>query len=471
MRAGFPVATKGFVIDLPGGLFDAANGSQAYITRKAIRRMRPGWRFWIVMLAAMALLVGCAEPIKLAPAPTLYRVGAPFPASDVPPAFRTIDPQILYLTDRQPEMTEGRLTGYSYARSESMVLGRAQVRFGDLDDWPALVARSQSEATRSQTLVTDGFTELVRFPATPLPVVEIGSSIVTDPVAARDYAQRMTEMQQAVAAQLRLSPRKEVIIYVHGFNNRLEDGLTTTASLWHYAGRIGVPISYSWPAGNPGLTAYFKDGESGDFSTYHFKEFLRAIAAMPEVERIKIVAHSRGADLVMTGLREMVIFERGAGRDARQSLKIDTLILAAPDLDFGVVQQRLVAEDTVASVRTVTVYLNPRDGALGFAQLLVSGQRVGRLSPGDFTEEEWRRMGVLGNVNFVDVEAAGGRLGHGYFRDNPAVLSDIILILRTGALPGSAERPLERVRGNFWSLHDNYPGPRIIREIKRGEDR
>jgi esterase/lipase superfamily enzyme len=261
------------------------------------------------------------------------------------------------------------------------------------------------------------------------------------------------------------------MIFVHGFNNELQDGITTTAGLWHYAGRIGVPISYSWPAGNPGLTAYFKDRESGEFSTYHFKEFLRALAAIPELQKITIVAHSRGADLVTTGLRELVIFERGAGRDARKSLKIDSLILAAADLDFGVVQQRLEAEGTADAARMVNVYLNPHDGALGFAQLLATGQRIGRLSPDDFTEDDWRKQGEMGNVHFINVEAAGGQLGHVYFRDNPAVLSDIILTLRTGALPGEAERPLERVRGNFWSLHDNYPGPRIKRVIKRGEDR
>ncbi len=433
--------------------------------------MRKGWRDMALLLACLPVMLGCAGPIRLAPAPTLYQVGTPFPAADVPPAFRTVDPQILYLTDRAPDIVDGRLVGYSFARSDSMVLGQARVRFGDLGDWPALVARSQSEATRSQTLVTEGYAEIVRFPATPLPVQEVGDTTVIDPAQASAYAQQMGAMQQAVAAQLALSPRKEIIVYVHGFNNSLEDGLTTTASLWHYAGRIGVPISYSWPAGNPGLTAYFKDSESGEFSTYHFKEFLRAVAGIADVERIKIVAHSRGADLVMTGLREMVIFERGAGRDPRQSLKIDTLILAAPDLDFGVVQQRLVAEATVASVRQVTVYLNPRDGALGLAQFLTSGIRVGRLAPDDFTDQEWRRMGVLGNVHFVDVEAAGGKLGHGYFRDNPAVLSDIILTLRTGEMPGTQARPLERVRGNFWSLHSNYPGPRIVTEVKRGGDR
>jgi esterase/lipase superfamily enzyme len=433
--------------------------------------MRSGLRCLAGLLAGLVVLAGCAEPIRLAPAPTLYQVGTPFPAAEVPPAFRTVDPAIFYVTDRQPAFAEGRLVGYGYQRSDSMALGRARVRFGDLGNWAALVARSQTTATRMQVLGTGGYEELVRLPETPIPVRRIGGALQPDPGIAAQYDADMAALQQTIGAELRLTARREVIIYVHGFNNDLQDGITTTASLWHYAGRIGVPISYSWPAGNPGLTAYFKDRESGEFSTYHFKEFLRAVAAIPEVEKIHLVAHSRGADLVTSGLREMVIFERGGGRDARQTLKIETLILAAPDLDFGVVQQRLAAEGTAAAVGQVIVYLNPRDGALGFAQALATGTRIGRLSPDDFSEDEWQALGDLANVHFINVEAAGGQLGHAYFRDNPAVLSDIILTLRTNALPGAAVRPLDRVRGNFWSLHGNYPGPRIVVEIRRGEDR
>lgn len=422
-------------------------------------------------VAMVILIAACDQPIELAPAPTLYRVGETFPADAVPVAFRTVDPEILYVTDRQPQFVNGQLSGYGYARSDSMALGRARVRFGDISTWPALVAQSAVEATRNQRLVTEGYEELVRFPETPIPATRIGGVLAPEPAIVQQYADDVVALQQTIAAQLRLASRSEAIVFVHGFNNELQDGITTTASLWHYAGRIGIPISYSWPAGNPGLTAYFKDRESGEFSTYHFKEFLRALAAIPELEKITIVAHSRGADLVTTGLRELVIFERGAGRDARQTLKIETLILAAPDLDFGVVQQRLAAEGSAAAVGQVNVYLNPRDGALGFAQALATGRRVGRLSPDDFSETDWRQLGDLGNVHFIDVEAAGADLGHAYFRDNPAVLSDIILTLRTGALPGTTIRPLDRVRGNFWSLHDNYPGPRIIREVVRGADR
>jgi esterase/lipase superfamily enzyme len=294
---------------------------------------------------------------------------------------------------------------------------------------------------------------------------------VPDPAAVAAYEGSVAAFRRELAARLATSDRKEAIVFVHGFNNDLDDGLATAASLWHFAGRIGVPVTYSWPAGNRGPTAYIKDREAGEFSIFHFKEFLRALAGTPGLQKIHLIAHSRGADVTTTALRELAIFERGAGRDMRRTLKVETLILAAPDLDFGVVRQRLAAENAAAVVGQVYIYLNPRDGALGVAQALATGTRIGRLQPEDLTEAEWADLGEIPNVHFINVEAAGGRIGHAYFRDNPAVLSDVVLTLRTGALPGSRERPLDPVRKQFWNLHANYPGPRIVVVPRMNSDR
>ncbi len=423
-------------------------------------------------LALCLALGACTVPIKLAEAPTLYRVGASFPGEEVPAGLRSVDPTIFYVTDRAPELVDGQLIGYGPDRSASMAFGAAKVRFGDIESWEDLVARSEAGDKQRQVLATESYTELVRLPETPLPMVRDRSGrLAVDPDAAARYRTAFAAFQGGFADALRASPRKEAIVFIHGFNNEVQDGLTTTASLWHYAGRIGVPVSYSWPAGNKGVTAYFKDRESGEYSIYHLKEFLRGIAAIPELQKITLIAHSRGADVTTTALRELAIFELGAGRDPRRSLKIDTLILAAPDLDFGVVQQRLATEGTAEAVRQVNVYLNPRDGALGVAQALATGQRIGRLSPDEFSEEDWVKLGDMGNVHLIDVEQAGGRLGHTYFRDNPAVMSDIILTVRNGAEPGSPDRPLENLRSNFWRMHKNYPGARVVVPVVAGSDR
>ena len=133
--------------------------------------------------------------------------------------------------------------------------------------------------------------------------------------------------------------------------------------------------------------------------------------------------------------------------------------------------QRLAAENVAAAVAQVYVHVNPNDGALGFAQALATGTRIGRLSADTLTEREWQEPGEVPNGHFINVEDAGGHLGHAYFRDNPAVLSDVVLTLRTGVLPGSPRRPLDLLRGNFWNLHRNHQGPRIVVVPRINSDR
>jgi len=50
-----------------------------------------------------------------------------------------------------------------------------------------------------------------------------------------------------------MTPRKEVFIFVHGFYNDFNDAAFTLAELWHFVGRVGIPILYTWPAGHPDL--------------------------------------------------------------------------------------------------------------------------------------------------------------------------------------------------------------------------
>ena len=63
---------------------------------------------------------------------------------------------------------------------------------------------------------------------------------------------------------------------------------------------------------------------------------LRGLAAIPEVERVEVFAHSRGTDIVTSAIRELLIESRAAGMDVREELKIEHLVLLAPDLDLEV---------------------------------------------------------------------------------------------------------------------------------------
>jgi esterase/lipase superfamily enzyme len=251
-----------------------------------------------------------------------------------------------------------------------------------------------------------------------------------------------------------------VVIFVHGYNNGFADAAFTLAELWHFLGRETVPLLYTWPAGHGGPTGYAYDRESGEFTVYHLKGLLRVLAAEPEIERVHIVAHSRGTDVATSALRELFIESRAAGRDARTEYRIANLVLAAPDLDVEVIGQRLVAEEMDGMVGRVTVYTSAGDKALAAARnLFGSALRLGAVSGGDIPEGGRAQLLKVNNLAFVETRGRTGFLGHGYFHSHEGASSDVVLVIRYDRAPGAEHgRPLEPVDTRFWSLDDAYPG-------------
>src|SRR5262249_39702639 len=144
-----------------------------------------------------------------------------------------------------------------------------------------------------------------------------------------------------ISRRLALTPsKKEVAVYIHGFNNSMDDAAFTIGEMWHFAGRKGIPIAYTWPAGK----SYPADYDSCQFTIFHFKQFLRGLASCPDVEKIHLIAHSRGTDVTTTALRELNIEYKAAGKETRRELKLGNLVLCAADLDLDVVGQRIGAE-------------------------------------------------------------------------------------------------------------------------------
>ncbi|MEP1334566.1 MAG: alpha/beta hydrolase [Lentilitoribacter sp.] len=404
-----------------------------------------------------SLLVACSSSTKdLSPIPNLFAGG--YPDKDVSHQQRTATPQIFYVTDRSPFSDKNGNLGYGHERSPEMIFGVSQVSFGNNLSWPELINRQKSSGKSAEIgLNIVNNKEIVKFEPTPLSFEVRNGKPTVIPAVLRSYKSKRQEFQSKIAAELERTNKKEILVFVHGFNNTFDDSIFTVANLWHASGRVGLPIAYSWPAGVGGLSGYLADRESGEFSVFHLKEFLRHLSAIPSLEKIHIVAHSRGTDVTTTALRELVIASRSAGKSPRQELKISNLILAAPDLNFGVVSQRLIAERFGPAMEQITVYINQADSALGIAQRLTIGQRFGKLTVEDLTPTQKKIFSKIRNVNFVDVEGAKGASSHAYFRTNPGVLSDIAILVREGAFPGAPKRPLENIDINFWKLPDGYP--------------
>jgi esterase/lipase superfamily enzyme len=157
-------------------------------------------------------------------------------------------------------------------------------------------------------------------------------------------------LREQLVSRLAKSKNKEVVMFIHGYNNKFDDAQFTIAGLWHLLGRKGIALTYSWPAAHGGLFGYFIDRESGEYTIYHLKETLRLLFSIPEIERIHLIAHSRGTDVTTSALRELMIEERAKGNVVSKRFRIENLMLAAPDLDFGVISQRLMAEQFATAI-------------------------------------------------------------------------------------------------------------------------
>ncbi len=250
-----------------------------------------------------------------------------------------------------------------------------------------------------------------------------------------------------------------MFIYVHGFNNTLEDAVIATAELWHFLGREGVPVCYTWPAGVGLFRAYEYTLASTQFTVYHLKQTLRLIASCPEVENVHIIAHSRGTAVTTDAVRELHLEIRGTA-DTQETLKLGTVVLAAADIDLDVAIARNATERIGRAVERSVVYICEKDKALGFSGWLFGGGRLGDIDPKLFTEEEIAALRSSHRLQFIDARVRKlGAFNHNYFLANPAVSSDLVLVMRYQRLPGADNgRPLDVSDVGFWVVHDEYPG-------------
>jgi esterase/lipase superfamily enzyme len=375
---------------------------------------------------------------------------------------------LFYVTDRVPETHEGGGLEYGYERSHSLAFGSAVVDLGADDTWEDLLAASRTQnRLKDVELDLRDVNEIVRTPDVPLPFREEDGRIVEEPGLLAQQERAVEAFRRLFVRRLELTPRKEVFIFVHGYNNTFADACFTLAELWHFIGRVGVPLVYTWPAGHPGLFGYTYDRESSEFTVYHLRRLLERIASFPEVEKVHLIAHSRGTDVALAAVRELTIAARAAGLDPREQFKIHSFILAAPDLDLQVGTVRLIGDKIPLSVHRLTIYTSPEDKAIGAATSLFASPRgrigtfgVEQMTSGLKTAMEYSNAN-LAIVNFTTAEGAigslGDRYGHSYFRDAPAVASDVVLTLREDLDPGDPGRPLTPVSRHLWEIPPGYP--------------
>lgn len=240
------------------------------------------------------------------------------------------------------------------------------------------------------------------------------------------------DFRRALQAEMTTRGQTGAVIYVHGFNNTMAEGVYRVAQMHHDLDVPGVAVHYAWPSRGSAL-GYMYDRDSALFSRSGFEDLLNEMVAAG-AQDIVIVAHSMGAIVTMETLRQMVL------RNGSRALDhVAGVILIAPDVAVDVF--RAQARDIGDLPQPFLIFGSSRDRVLGISATIAGSE--GRLGSLDSLEQ----IADL-PVTYLDTAAFNVGAGHLNLGENPALLKLLGGILgidaafradarsRVGLLPG-----------------------------------
>jgi len=210
----------------------------------------------------------------------------------------------------------------------------------------------------------------------------------------------------ALADAMRLRGQTDAVVYVHGFNNTMAEGVYRVAQMHHDLQVPGVAVHYAWPSRGSAL-GYVYDRDSALFARSGFAELLDQVRAAGAKE-IVIVAHSMGAALTMETLRQIALRDGPGALD-----RVAGVILISPDLDLDLFKSQ--ARDIGALPQPFVIFGSSRDRVLNIsATLSGTGDRLGNI-------DGVAKIADL-NVIYLDTAAYSTGTGHLNLGENPALL-------------------------------------------------
>ncbi|MEQ8294038.1 MAG: alpha/beta fold hydrolase [Roseovarius sp.] len=247
------------------------------------------------------------------------------------------------------------------------------------------------------------------------------------PDAATDFVMTGSQVYRGaddmVGAMRHRTPGTETLVFVHGYNNTFSDAVYRFAQMRADFGTTGPGVVYAWPsAGDPRGYAY--DRDSVLYSRDDFAQVLGALTRTGD-DRVFLLAHSMGAQLVMETLRQAAL--RG---DRALLNRINGVVLMSPDIDPDVF--RMQAEAIGRLPKPFLIFVSQQDRALSLAGFLTG--RKPRLGTIDSAEQ----LEGIEEVRVVDFTALGDGegLNHATAVTSPAaieVLKGMISQFESGA--------------------------------------
>ena len=226
----------------------------------------------------------------------------------------------------------------------------------------------------------------------------------------------------AVGLSVRAVGVRDVLIYVHGFNQTFEAAALDAARLSNGIRFRGETMVFSWPS-KAKLFDYGYDRESAMWSRDALEQVFAGLLASEVVGRIHVVSHSIGTMLTMEALRQIYARQGSAVVE-----RIGAVVFASPDIDVDVFSSSV--ERIGALAPKVTVITATNDRALALSGWFAGGiKRVGAAE-----QAELKRMGL----RVIDASREGwGIINHDLFLSNAHIRQVIRRALDGRAIDGA----------------------------------
>jgi esterase/lipase superfamily enzyme len=256
-------------------------------------------------------------------------------------------------------------------------------------------------------------------------------------LAREDFLGRIREQVEA-------SPRRSLLLVVHGFREAFPSALRKTAFLAHVLD-INTPVLvFDWP-GDQGssLRGYRRARGVARASGEELAELLEILVEEVRPERLWMVANSMGGQVVVDAFHLL-------HRDADFSdspTEFEDVVLTAPDVDHEEFNRQFKQEITDLA-DNVTVYVSSNDRALFASRLINRGLRLGESTldpsnPGQVQQAaKISELLEAGNDRLVLVDVTPvnrTRNFHNFSLETPEFFNDLFLRFTNEKMPASRE--------------------------------
>lgn len=412
-----------------------------------IRRLLPA--ALLIAGIVLAFFVFHHPPMRLMPAPLVFREGGEALLGAVPNLAVNDRIALFYATNRLPVgFADSRV--YTVAPDRRLHLGTATLRIGEGATVDQLREWTIGDSDDRPFLNLERMAEAATVPQGEAP----------DADALAWFA--------SVDAALAATPDRDVIVYVHGANTTVERAAGQAAQIAHFSGGNAVVVLYAWPTAENFLR-YPRDIETAFGGAPHLAEFLKHLRAHTSAASIDVFTYSAGATIGSDALA-LLATEAPETADA-----IGEVYHAAPDADF-----RGFVDDLDAyhgHVRRTTAAVNLGDSALRLAQAINRASRAGRPDLAELGPEAASFLLDAADDDGLEIVQVTPETmpelsprSHTFWYDDPWVSGDVLLTLLFHLSPD--ERGLGRATAAagtpYWAFPADYPArvPSILAALR-----